>query len=131
MEKTSFLFFQSHVPVGVAGPTGARQGGLLRATGRGCGGKWSFFLAPHKLEALERLGVFTGAGIPTVEQLSQWARVKAGLAAGSHPRPLSSHSEAGGPGVQGAKGRACGQGGHPVLPGGRGLPAAALQLVPQ
>ena len=71
------------------------------------------------------------SGIPAVEQLSRWTQVKAGLAAGSHPRPLSSHSEAGGPSVQGAKGRACGQGSHPVLPGGRGLPAAVLQLVPQ
>lgn len=38
--------------------------------------------------------------------------------------PLSLHSEAGGPGVQGAKGQACGQGSHPVPPGGRGLPTA-------
>ena len=48
--------------MGVAGPTGAGQGGLSRAIGQGRGGKWSFCLGPHKPEALERLGSPRGLG---------------------------------------------------------------------
>ena len=48
-----------------------------------------------------------------------------------NPRLCFFCSEAGASGMQGAAGCAGGQGRHAVLPGGRGLPTAALQLVPQ
>ena len=124
-------FFPEPCPCGCGRTHGGWARRAFESNRPGAGREVELLPRPSQARGTGKAGVPAGAGFPAVEQHSGWARVKAGLAAGSHPCPRSSCSEAGGPRVQSATGRARGQGGHPVLPGGRGLPTAALQLVPQ